>query len=260
MYRRNRLFRRRYTRRYSRRVPKTRQRQFGRKVGTLACKRIEVSAPDVQLELTSKQGQVVELTYIPQDVNFSEENNNRQRNSINVRGFKLGLECLNQRNQQLYFNYAIVGFKIDVTSGTFDTGPGTNSGDVNQEIQQWFTSERGVGINRSLGATLTGLETHVLPINQNRFKVLTHKRFIIQSQQGDNELTQGIYAPNTLIHNRWIPFNREITYTGTGPDTANDKIFLVTWCGKFNEGPGLADTQACQYRRRVVTYFREPKL
>lgn len=172
--------------------------------------------------------------------------NGRQRNMINLRGFRICLEIKSIVNEPLYVNIAIV---VPRLSGFVDTS-------------NWF---RGNDANRAQAFSntiCTSMEYHCLNINTDKYAVLLHKRYLLSSN--DDYANNGAYkehrGKNYMNFDRYIKFNKQVRFE-TNADTAPEAgvPYLVHWCSRWGEGLNVTQAQSYQVRRRVVTYFREPK-
>ena len=230
--------------RYRRRTPATvRARRIGFRVGSGHAKR-NVQQQDIAVTSLNSRAQIIQaLCHITQtDTNAI---NRRQRQLVNVRGFKFCYSFRNNTDRPLFCNIAIVARKDGSTPNATD----------------WF---RGSGTNRNadFALNLTSTEFYCLPINADKYTILYRKRFTLGA---NNEgLTGSSYQNGPKSYKMWmkyLPFKRQIRYEGTSSSEIDHaQPYIVMWFDRWNAPQNEAQqTAVVEVLRRTVTYFREPK-
>lgn len=169
--------------------------------------------------------------------------NQRQRDMLYMSGTKLCFEVANARTKPLYVNIAVVHSKKDNdTVGTVGTGD--------------FFRSNGDARTQSFSDALSSLEFHCLPLNSDRFNVLTHKRMVLDPLTAGSGYTASDGKSFTSV-DLWVPVKRQIRYNG---DEAQSKIWLLYWFDEFDSPQTtLAAANAVKVAEHHVTYFKEPK-
>ena len=172
------------------------------------------------------------------NVGKSDAINARERDIIDLRGFKICLSAINNlTNLPLYLNVAVLSSKFDPTAQPVTTN--------------FF---RGEGNTRGADFDLNrqSVEFHCLPVNTDKYFVMSHKRYMLSrfGDQNQDHLTDTYY----------VPINRQIRYDTSDGNSTNRQFYLVWWCDALNEpSTSIARTDAMQFQWKTVTYFREPR-
>ncbi len=174
----------------------------------------------------------------------SNDADGRQRNLINVRGFKICIEVQNVTATPLYWNVAIIIPRQTTAVSTID----------------FFRANTQERSNNFDPVIMSGLEFHCTPINSDKHVVLMHKRFRLNksdlgvsafdSQQGRSFLNLDFYKK----FNKQVRYNRE---SEDQPDAGTP--FLVHWASGWGTGTGETPTTSYTANIRAITYFRETK-
>lgn len=182
-----------------------------------------------------------DLTGIPQ----GELPTNRERDLINLRGFKVCMEVANTAPAPLYFNFAIISPKTDVNLNPI-------------EFFRSYSDNRGTDFE---SPNISSLDYHCRPINTDVFNILHHKRYVlttdINTQKG--EVFQGNASVRIM---RYFPVKRQVRYRRQleGPgDFCTTPIFFVFWAAIAGYGTEKPPEFAFRTDARIITYFREPK-
>jgi len=168
----------------------------------------------------------------------------RQRDIINVRGFKICMEVTNKGAVPLYFNVAVIAPK--------DGAAGVNTVDFFRSS----ATERA----RDFSTDLTSLEYHCLPINTDRYTVLKHKRYrLLSGPTGSDYIANS--GKNYMNLDWYIPLKRQVRFNnGDGGSPESGKVYFVYWGSGFGQNGGVIQGNAdMEITERIVTYFREPR-
>jgi len=169
--------------------------------------------------------------------------NTRQRNMLNLRGFKVCMEVQNDLDTPIYFNWAVVCPK---QSGSIDA-------------TKWF---RGTSSNRVVGfnsGTLNGLEYNCRPLNSDAMHILCHKRYKIIPGLASST-TESNSGNSHITIQKYIKYNRVVKFTDNADnEPENGNPVLVFWCSEFLSGNSATATTAISVSRQFTTYFREVK-
>jgi len=168
--------------------------------------------------------------------------NNRERNIINVRGFKICFSMRNNLDEPLYLNVAILHPKNagDITPANFFRAHGTSRGS-------------------DFDLTKTALEFHCLSLNTDKFAILKHKRYRLRAR-GGTAYSDGT-GRNYINLDWYIKLKRQLRYDASTSEAPIDgSCYLVYWMDRFfgaqNE---VVSTNACNFQERHIMYFRDTK-
>lgn len=187
-----------------------------------------------------------DMTSIPQTSSNSIDQ--RQRDIINMRGFKVCLLIRNRTAQPMTFNMAVISPKGDQT--------GLSTGDTGSTLVLNFFRGNGNTREVDFGSAITNNQYHCLPINTDRWVVLAHQRRILRNQTNTGNYTNE--TPNYFKIQKYFKINRQIRYDNVGSSTS--PVYFVYWIDLFMAlSTGVAAAQAVDFQREFVTYFREPK-
>ncbi len=172
--------------------------------------------------------------------------NERERNIINLRGFKICQEVTNQSTQKaLYYNVAVIC-------------PRTSQGSISNT--DFFRSQgSGTARGTNFDTGLTSNEFHCLPINTDNYTVLKHRRYRLGPATQSSGVIGG--SQNNYMNIDWyIPIKRQIRYESGIGNPTDGNIYIVYWADRFDTNAGtLAQANAFRLQERYVTYFKEPK-
>lgn len=240
-YRAAKMFQRAWKR--SRKTPKYRRRtNIGHPVGSGTAKRHEIT--NTYGFVNSRELNFQDLTDI--DKTTALAINERNRNITNIRGFRICYEIANKREKPLIFHLAVVHDKrsndatVTVTTNDFFRG--------------WNTT-RAVDFGIALGS----MEMNCNPLNTERFTILKHKRIHLSVTQGATGTYTKFVAGNAnyRMGKMWVPLKRQIRYED---NAAQSKVWLLWWCDEFDTQPASPIvSDAMDFNRHIITYFREPK-
>lgn len=218
------------------------QQQIGQNRFQNSSKKLEVN--QLELPLSTYTLYEYNMTNIPQGVNIDD----RLRNSVNISGFKICGDIVNENVVPLYFNMAVIKSKNSALS----TGSGFFRAAIN--------GERGYDFTR---ASHTSPFMHCTPINTDRFNILCHMRWTLGGNKDTTAATSNYSSAKSsyLFIDRWLPLKRKLTWDNDAASEPNGgHIMLVYWINKINSGPVLvAETGMANLKLRVYCYFREPK-
>jgi len=231
---------------------KSRTRQVGFKVGQSSSKR-HVINDAAGTDVGTVSLQFDDLTLIP----ASNDNaiNERQRDIVNLRGFKICMEISRQANvgggsvgtqsRPLYVNIAVISPRQ------------RNTADATNLTSEFFRSD---GTGRSVdfnAATLSDMERHCRPINKDKWIILKHWRFML-SAFDQLEFLENKRSGYTLFQ-KYVPLKRQVRYDSSGNVDAG-QVYFVYWFGQFNTGPtATTEGGVARVQKRLITYFKEPK-
>lgn len=172
------------------------------------------------------------------------EINTRQRQHVNMRGFKICMEVTNTTPNALYFNVAVIAPK--------DDGATFSGNDFFRQNTQ-FRSQ-------NFSNALSGMEFHCLPINTDDYTVLRHKRYQLNHQNSTNAFANRQYGTSYRTIDWYVPLKRQVRYRGgETTEATSGKVLHVFWFALFNSAAGAGSTQCGITSQRIITYFREPR-
>lgn len=195
-------------------------REFGFKVGEGTTKRF-VNNSKAEVSEATRTLYSEELTALGGGTGI----NDRQRQIINCRGFKINYAFRNTLDISMYLNIAVIAPKFNQT--------GVTSVD-------FFRSNDGGVRSQNFGNSLSPLEFRNLPINTDDYHVFMHKRHLLGP---DTNNAIGHFNANTgpvnyLVRKHWIPVNRQLRYASDLTTSANTPIFFVYWADSMNNPAG----------------------
>lgn len=215
-----------------------RARRIGNPVGRSGTKRYQqVDASTLQRATRTLYSN--NLAEIPHDVDNNIDS--RQRDMVNLRGIKICFNLNNQSGNVMCCNIAVVGLKAGVGAVS---------------VTDFF---RGNSDNRGkdFSVALNQTEFHCLPLNSDKFVVLTHKRFKLAAT--DN-------APSSNQISQWkdlqfyIPIKRQLRYTSDTGTSGISTVHMMYWFDNFQTNAGItAAANQVNIQRKWIAYFREPK-
>lgn len=169
--------------------------------------------------------------------------NQRERDAVNLRGWKVNMEMINVGTKPRYFNYAVVTPK--------DCGTTTTSTLVIDFFRAYQANRA-----QNFSISLTGLQLHTLPINTDKINVLKHGRFKL----GTDDPQAGFKdTRNYKTFSFFLPLGRQIRYDSSGNPT--QKAWLVFWYDSVGaEANSAAEVEGLKLHYQIVTYFREPRV
>lgn len=187
-----------------------------------------------------------ELTELPKGTNRNE----RERATVNLRGFKIWLEIISIAPNTLYCNVAILSPR--------------SCGVVNE--QEFFRDEGATDKSVNFGTAATGLDMFTCPINSDRYVILRHKRFrLVTGEEGElppgNPKTVDLSGHNHRVIKWWIPLKRQLRYDSLDTNSPVDgRVFLVYWFdlvgAQITQSP---TSNVVKMEEKIITYFKDPK-
>lgn len=215
-------------------------RNIGERIGSDSCKQV-IERNDGSFSARSTR---VLYSRVLTSISKGDNINDREKNKINCRGFKICLAFYNTVNSVLYVNIAVLSKKNEET---------------NPDPQDFFRSD---GARRSVDFdnTLSGLETNCLAINTDKYVILKRKRMLLNNDSNGGVFTRQS-GSNFRTINWYIKLKRQLRFTDNTTDIPlTGNVFLVYWFDRFIAN--AADTpvgNAVQMQERHVMYYREPK-
>lgn len=205
-----------YRRRRGRRPTRFSRSQIGHRVNESTGKRytIEDSINNYNTRTLYK----IDLTNIPKTT--SNEIDSRQRDIVNLRGFKFCIELQNRLERPLYFNYAVLSPKNGQTVSEENFFRGSGNG-------------RGLTFSNLL---LSSNDFHCRPINADEYIILRHKRYRLSSLvlEGGSNYTENS-GKNYMNIMKYVKLKRQIRYDGL--DAQSSPVVFVFWFDSFLREP-----------------------
>lgn len=177
------------------------------------------------------------------DIPFGTGINERAKDNVRIKGFKIRGELRNsQETQLIVFRMAIVASKNAnlPTATNFLKGYDTDNG-------------------LTLGTARSGIQNCMYGINEREFSVVWQKTIRLAPRLANNAST--IYD-NTKAQRKvsaYVKLNRTLQWdSAVDADPASDRLFFVYWCDNPVENAGGASILNAMYRGyEIVTYFND---
>lgn len=181
-----------------------------------------------------------ELTNIP----AGDERNERERNLVNLRGFKICATVYTRGSVPLYVNLAVLAPKVN------QNPPATEN----------FFRNPGQQRGQNFSNALTAMEFHCLAINTDKYTVLRHKRYRLGQAATSTQFETHGGNPSYMNINWWIPMKRQLRYEDRTNDSPVDGIcFFTYWFDRLNANGGSSPFAEVSMQRYITSYFRDPK-
>ena len=236
MYKRKRMSRKKAKRaRFSR-------RQFGFPARTVLNKNYLISLPDKGQAAPLQTGTLYEKEIL--DMAFGTAIDNRERNVVNVRGFKLHLRIKNWgRSDPVTYHWAIVVPRNQQGSGSGDN---------------FF---RAYGANRTQdfdAAAMDGMAFDFYPINTDEYVIIKHKRITLGPKDGAGNYNGNVGRASYKEKKYWIPIKRSFRFDKDLADAMETPV-LIEWCTYWGQPTNSITNCIVRYGRLNVS-FRDPKV
>jgi len=168
-------------------------------------------------------------------IDKGEEINEREKQDVQLSGFKIRGEITNKSESPMYVNVAVI-----------------NNRDISQDLGVEFFRGDHAAKAQDFDTTLTGIEFHSTPINPDKIAIVKHKRYRLP---GATEVGNG----HAYMNLEWyIKMNRNLTYdniNGASVD-ATSNVQLIWWCDKFGAAAGSsAATNVAAVRWKVNAFY-----
>nr|AYM54667.1 capsid-like protein [Ecklonia radiata-associated virus 2] len=209
------------------------------------------------------------VPYIMTNIPFTAANapDSRQRNIINIRGFKIQVMFQNTQRPAFYLNWAVIHPKLSIDNTSVSTQDFFRTYNANRAVDL-ITDNTGVVNNIAQDVPTHGMSS----INTDKWVVLKHKRTLLAgaiNNPDDNALTFTatncqIPKGNRVVIDKYIKMGRQFRFPNddsTFPEGGNT-IFCY-WLTNLNNYLGSqntsADVSVVRTTGRIITYFRETK-
>ncbi|AXH76772.1 MAG: putative capsid protein [Taphiavirus pestrotis] len=240
-------------RKFKRVVRKFKKRaRFQKSRGRLAFANPRSSKVDVKYRIMTDTGTIIYPHGVLNQslgldgINFGPERNQRDSDSIFIKGIRTEFTVTNQNTDQpLFMNIAWVGVK-DV--GSFD-------GATLQLTPLLLLRDYGIQRGQPLDNTRTSLQLTRGELNTDIVAVLKHKRYMLQAvgPTGGNSIQKG----STLIKKFWIPVKREFQFNGTTSNLSRSPMFCIWWFSINNGNAGTVQATAARMQIRNIVAFTD---
>lgn len=169
----------------------------------------------------------------------------RQRDIVNIRGFKFCFHVRNNGTVPQYHNVAVV----------FDKRSNDGSATIaSNDFFRGLYSERALDFDQNL---LTALNFHCLPLNKDRFTILWHKRFVLGPGSTPAAAYTARNRDNYKTFMKYLPLKKQIQFEDDNPQSS---IWLIQWADRIDASiASIPQTNDWSLSRTIITYFREPK-
>lgn len=229
----------------SRSWKKSRLAKIGHQVGSGNAKRwVNVNAA---ISENLRTIYTIDLTNVPPGTAI----NQRRRDMVNIRGFKMSHQFKNNNPNPVILNYAIVMDKRQMDGVAAVTDEDFFRGNFTQRAQNF-------------ALTLSGTVMNSLSLNPERFVILMRKRMMLgPGFVTDPEATsQTGYSYDVTksyrYFNHYVPIRRQFRFED---DKCQTPLVLIYWYDFFMAPPDQTQTtNVVDHQIYGVTYFKEPKV
>lgn len=178
-----------------------------------------------------------------------DEINQRERNIINLRGWKIDMTIFNQTASPQIVNVAIL-------QNTNNDGGPQNSNFFKAEGD---TTERAVDAD----STISVLKWAHGIINRELYNVLMHKRFMIGPNALFSDFDSGAVMHSWKNFKRYVPLKRQISYDTAGNEPMSNDVHICWWTtlikNQVTPGVSTPTVNAVLFNMQVRQVFRDPK-
>lgn len=189
-------------------------------------------------------------SYLMTDIPLGVDNDDIQRrgNSIHVAGCNINFGIRNRQGCPLFVNIALI-------SPSQRTTPSATNFFANDGT---FSNTRYI----DFAAARTARQLHFSNINSQSYVVLHHQRYQLQTT-GDAEVTgvranRGGGPSDWLVHKKYIPINRTLTYDSNTGDSCTSPIWFVFWVDRWDAISGATSvTNAADAYVHNTTFFKD---
>lgn len=168
--------------------------------------------------------------------------NQRERQLVQLRGFKIHYVARNLVGLPVYNRLALVRFKYRSDAGT--------SPDIDTDFFRGQLSKRAIPFTSVANAQ----HLYDYSINTDKFEVLWDHKFILY---GNNLPGTAEEAAFTKFVDKFVPCNKVIHYDDTTSFSDNDGIYLIHWCAAYNNNTITPVTGQVYTRGHVTTFFQD---
>jgi hypothetical protein len=175
--------------------------------------------------------------------------NERQRDIVNCRGFKIDIYVVNNNQDRLYqFNWAIISPKEQDSGDT-----------LTAEFFRAYDATRSINFNAT---TNTGMELTSSPINTDAYTVFVHRRcYLMPNKFGTMSVDYKTSddRPGFKKLSYYLPLNRQLRYKSS-ESNCEEPMYLVYWMTHpFKLSTVTGGLQVGTISHRIVMYWKEPK-
>lgn len=221
--------------------------QIGDKVGSVGTK--EYLTGSITGDLGQRELAYLSLTTLP--ATATNDVNERQRNIVNCRGWKIYMRfnridpgTTNENDQPLYLNIAVVSPRHSQLGGNLS----------DNFWRDGTQNSRALNFNPGAGYW-DPLVYNMYSINSDMFVILKHKKYKLGRTTTDASAADA-NKESCVNLKWWVPLKRQLRYEGAAV-TANDDVYLVYWY----DMQGTTATNTVSLTRTIYAHlvFREPK-
>lgn len=213
--------------------------KIGERVGTSNAKR----TVELQTNIINGDSRTLYTTHLT-SCNYGDDTNQRERNVVNFKGFKLCMMHRNQTAVPIYFNMAVISRK----GGDMALTPNATD----------FFRAHNVNRSKDFNDNLTAMEFHCSPINTDMYTVLKHKRYIMAPKNNSSVNWQSRVGQSWRNVDWYVKLNRQLRFD-TNADTVpqSGACWLVYWCDTLEaNSTSTAVSAALGSQFYLVTYWR----
>lgn len=218
------------------------KKNIGEQVGSSNCKRVVTYVRD-NLAQSTRILYSDTITDVPA-ATTGNPINQRQRDIINCRGFKIRLTFRNITAMQMTYHIAVISPK-SLQNNVNPTG--FFRGDDNDRDLDFSTAR----------SYLDFTHKH---INTDKYNILFHKKYLVQA--GNANAASGSCAGSSPCYRqiqKWVPLKRQLRYNDTVGASCESPIYIVRWCDRMDANTNDLPSEAYIENVQVTMYFRETK-
>lgn len=212
---------------------------IGERIGTSNAKTA------IQTRLQAANGRNTRTLYSRNltSLTFGGNINQRERNVVNCRGFKICMQIRNDNSEPMYVNVAVVSPK--------------NSGSV---APANFFRSHGPERASDFDNQKTGMEMNCLGLNTDKFDILRRKRYRLRGNGVAGDFVQDS-GSNYIDIDWYIKLKRQLRFDRNEAESPTDGVvYLIYWMDKYFASQGqVPSLNALTVQERYWMFYRETK-
>lgn len=223
------------------------KRKFGESIGSSQCKYENSHDPSAEyIQYDNNTLYAHQMDAITRNTTDNRLDG-RDRDVINLRGFKIWATIFNERDLPLYVNWAIVASKNNRTSTDIAV----------KTFRQTGGNQRAVNFD---DADVRSMERWNYPLNSDKFVILFRRRYMLDTSTNDRptgtKYQRNMGTGSYKTHRWYIPIKRQLRYRDSSNLSGVQPVFLIWWVDTIE---GSVAAPSYRMGMKVTAVFREPR-